>query len=259
MKFNLRKFDQNSLGGILIHVLITAGILVFLALFYFYAYLPNATNHGESVTVPDLSGKSVTELENFLASRDLRFEVSDSSYAEDAAPLSVIKQYPHAGAKVKEGRKIFVSINRINPPTVPVPDLVDGSVVNADAVLRSNQLKRGHIKLVKGQFNIVKGMEYQGHEVTAGTRVPKGSVIDLVVSNNSGAQAMPDLIGQSFEDAKFMILGSDLSIGNVDGDTTNADYVVIKQKPGPDQNMQVGDVVDLWIGKPEDIEQPEQQ
>ncbi len=261
MKFNLRKFDQNSLGGVLVHMLIALGILVFLCIFYFYAYLPNATNHGESVTVPDLSGKSVTELEKFLAAKDLRFEVSDSSYAEDAAPLSVIKQYPHAGAKVKEGRKIFVSINRINPPTVPVPDLIDGSVVNADAVLRSNQLKRGNIYNVPGQFNIVKEMKYNGQIITPGTRVPKGAVISLGVSGNSGPLAMPPLIGKSYEDAKFMILGSELAMGEVmEGDTADAKLVVVKQKPEAGQNIQVGDVVYLWLGEAAaGDEEPEQQ
>lgn len=250
MKFNLRKFDQNSLGGILIHMLIALGILIFLSVFYFYAYLPHTTNHGESITVPELEGKKLSELESFLEAKDLRFEISDSSYSADQPPLTVIKQYPHAGAKVKEGRKIFVSINRINPPTVPVPDLVDGSVVNADAVLRSNQLRRGRIETVPGPFNIVKEMKYRGQKVTEGTRVPKGSVIDLVVMNNTGPVKMPDVVGMPYDEAKVLILGYDLGIGNVEGDTTVADYVVIKQKPQSGQNTLPGDVVDLWIGPP---------
>jgi len=255
MMFNLRKFDRNSLGGVLIHMLIALGILVFLTLFYFYAYLPNTTNHGESVTVPDLSGKSVSELENFLAARDLRFEVSDSAYAEDAAPLSVIKQYPHPGSKVKEGRKIFVSINRINPPTVPVPDLVDGSLVNADAVLRSNQLRRGRITEVAGPFtNVVKDMMYKGQKITEGTRVPKGSVIDLVVMTNSGAMRMPKLTGLPFDEAKFMILGIELVLETIEGDSTDTDLVVIRQKPAVDQNIMPGDAVEIELGPREEPE-----
>jgi beta-lactam-binding protein with PASTA domain len=87
---------------------------------------------------------------------------------------------------VKEGRNIFISINRLEPPTVPVPNLVDGSIVNAEAVLKSNELKRGKIELVRGAFNVVKEMKYKGHTITSSERVPKGSIIDLVVMDGNG-------------------------------------------------------------------------
>lgn len=253
MKFNLRKFDQNSLGGVLVHMAIALGILVFLSLFYFYAYLPHTTNHGESITVPGLEKMKLSELESFLSNKHLRYEVSDSGYAADQAPLTVIKQYPHEGAKVKEGRVIFISINRLNPPTVPVPDLIDGSVVNAEAVLRSNQLKRGRIETVPGPFNIVKEMKYRGQKITEGTRVPKGAVIDLVVMNNSGPQKMPDLANMPYDEAKILIRNYDLILGNVEGDTTVTENVVIQQKPQPGQNTLPGDVVDIWMGLPGEV------
>lgn len=183
MKFSFRKFDQNSLGGTLIHMLIAMGVLFSLSLFYFYAYLPHTTNHGESITVPDLEKMKLSDVESFLNNKHLRYEVTDSGYTPDQAPLTIIKQFPNEGAKVKEGRVIFVSINRNTPPTVPVPNLVDGSIVNAEAVLRSNQLICGRIDTIPGTFNIVTEMKYKGRKIMEGTRVPKGAVIDLVVSS----------------------------------------------------------------------------
>src|SRR5690606_2536033 len=130
-------------------------------------------------------------------------EINDSAYSEDHPPLTVLKQYPHAGAKVKEGRNISISINRLTPPTVPVPNLVDGSVVNADAVLKSNELRRGKIELVSGPFNVVKEMKYQGQVIEASERVPKGSVIDLVVMDGGSKNfEAPDFTGKELEDAK---------------------------------------------------------
>ena len=131
--------------------------------------------------------------------------------------------------------------------------MVDGSVVNADAVLRSNELKRGRIELVSGPFNVVKEMKYQGHTIEAGQPVPKGSVIDLVVMDGgSDTLTSPDYTGISLEDAKVIIFGSNLNLGNVTlvGDTTGGDAIILKQKPPPNENIKVGDVVDLWIGKP---------
>lgn len=253
MKFEFKKLKTNTLGGVLINLLAAIGLLLLLSIFYFYVYLPKSTNHGVTITVPDVEGMPIGELETELEKRSLRFEVNDSSYSSEYPPLTVLKQYPHAGAKVKEGRKIFVSVNRVNPPTVPVPDLVDGSVVNADVVLRSNELKRGSIELVPGPFNVVKEMKYKGTVVTEGTRVPKGSVIDLVVMDGGSSNLKDgiEVVGMSLEDAKVLIYGYNLNVGNVIvvGDTTAGNAVVIRQKPGPGENITVGDNVDLWVGE----------
>lgn len=261
MKFEFKKLKTNTLAGVFLHLFLALGVLLLLALLYFYVYLPKSTNHGESITVPDIEGKNISELDVVLGKRLLRYEVNDSSYSADYPPLTVLKQYPQAGAKVKEGRKIYVSINRIQPPSVPVPNLIDGSVVNADAVLRSNQLKRGHIELVPGPFNVVKEMRYKGTKIEPSTRVPKGSVIDLVVMDGgSSEEPTPNVIGYSYEDAKFTILGSNLTIGNVrlQEDTTGLNAVVLKQKPQAGKNIKVGDAVDLWIGRPGSIVEDEE-
>jgi beta-lactam-binding protein with PASTA domain len=249
MKSFFQKYNSSTLGGVFIHLLLAAAILITIASLYFFIYLPNSTNHGETITVPDIEGMHVSQLDGFL--KDLRYEVSDSSYSADYPPLSVLKQYPRAGSYVKEGRKIFVSVNRKNPPTVPVPNLVDGSVTNADAVLRSNELRRGKITLVSGPFfNVVKEMQMQGAIIEAGVRVPKGSVIDLVVMDGGNARIeIENLVGQEFEDAKFYILGMYLDYNvTLVSDTIGKTPVVIKQKPEAGENIKVGDVVDLWIG-----------
>jgi beta-lactam-binding protein with PASTA domain len=252
MKFDFKKLKRDTLGGVLLHFFLALLMLLVLSILYFYAYLPSSTNHGESITVPNIVGMPVSRMEDELGKRTLRYEV-DSSYSSDYPPLTVLKQYPHAGAKVKEGRKIFISINRVQPPTTRVPNLVDGSVVNADAVLRSNELKRGRIELVSGPFNVVKEMKYNGRKVEAGTSVPKGSVIDLVVMDGGSRDIeTPDVVGMSVEDAKIPILGSNLNlhVNLVGGDTTGTNAVILKQKPAAGENIRVGDVVDLWVGKP---------
>ncbi|HEU5148265.1 MAG TPA: PASTA domain-containing protein, partial [Chryseosolibacter sp.] len=171
-----------------------------------------------------------------------------------------LKQYPAAGAKVKENRKIFVSVNRKNPPTVKMPDLIDGSLTNAEAVLRGSELKRGKIRLVRGPFlNVVKEMQVDGNKVVPGVLVPKGTMVDLVVMDGgSNKLPAPNVLGFTYEDAKVNILGSNLNIGEVNllGDTTGG--VILKQKPTPGEVIMVGDVVDVWIGK-EGTEVPEDE
>lgn len=253
MKTLFKKYRPDTLGGVLLHLSVAVVVLLIVVGVYFFLYLPGATNHGETITVPEIIGMEINKLEEHLGQRDLRYEVSDSSYSADYPPLTVLKQYPHAGAKVKEGRKIFISVNRVNPPTVPVPNLVDGSVLNADAMLKSNELKRGRITVVRGPFNVVKEMRMGGAKIEPGVKVPKGSVIDLIVMDGGSTEfPIEDLTGLEFEEAKVYLLGVVLNIGQVEviGDTVGELPVILKQMPAPGENIRVGDVVDLWVGKP---------
>ena len=265
MKFNFRNlgltFKSNTLGGLFLHLVLAAAVLIVLSVLYFYAYLPHITNHGESITVPSVEGLPITKVEDFLADHDLRYEVNDSSYSAEYPPLTVLKQYPAAGAKVKENRKIFVSVNRKNPPTVKMPDLIDGSLTNAEAVLRGSELKRGKIRLVSAPFlNVVKEMQIDGNKVVPGVLVPKGTMVDVVVMDGgSNKLPTPNVLGFNYEDAKVNILGSNLNLGDVTlvGDTTDLRPVILKQKPTPGEIIMVGDVVDVWIGE-EGREVPEE-
>lgn len=258
MASRFKKYTS-TLGGLLISILVACGTLMVIMILYFYAYLPQVTNHDETITVPDAIGKNFTELEDFLGKRDLRYEVSDSAYSGSHPPLTVLKQYPAAGAKVKENRVIYVSLNRVSPPTVPVPNVTDISLINADAVLKSHELKRGRIELVRGSFfQLVQGMKYKGHPIQPGELVPKGSVIDLVVEDGGTTIFItPDLIGKEWDEAEAELLGSNLNIEiKVEGDTTGVISVVLKQKPEYPQNIRVGDIVKIWIG-PAGTEVPE--
>lgn len=255
---------SKSLGALLANIAIALSILFLIGVGYFYVYLPHATNHGESITVPDLTGMKLEELQDFLVQHELRYEIDDSTYSEEYPPLTVLRQFPKAGANVKENRIIYVSVNQINPPTVPLPDLIDRSRINAEVVLRSNQLKKGKTLLIKSPFlNLVTEMRYQGRKAEAGERVPKGSVIDLVVGDGTGPSdmALGDLVGDTFEHALFKLNGWNLHQGRVeipeDVDTTGIIPYVWKQYPEAGDSVRVGDPIDLWLG-PKGYSPPEE-
>jgi eukaryotic-like serine/threonine-protein kinase len=255
MKFQFsKKYGNNTIGGLLLHLLAAGTLIVLLCVLYFYFYLPRTTNHGETITVPNVEGLPLSKVAEFLEHHDLRFEINDSSYSEDYPPLTVLKQVPAAGTKVKENRKIYVSVNRVTPPTVPMPKLIDVSLINAEALLKGSELKRGRIELVRGPFlNLVKEMKINGKTVAPGAKIPKGTIVDLVVEDGgSKTLPAPDVVGMTLEDAKIPIFGSNLTIGNIKvvGDTTGGNAVILKQKPVAQENIQAGDVVDLWIGNP---------
>src|SRR5690606_3425019 len=141
--------------------------------------------------------------------------------------------------------------------------LIDGSLTNAEAVLRGSELKRGKVRFVRGPFlNVVKEMQINGNKVVPGVPVPKGTVVDLVVMDGGSTKVpVPNVIGISYEDAKVLLLGSNLNFGEIQligGDTTNRNPVILKQEPTSGEIVLVGDVVDVWIGAegteiPEDL------
>ncbi len=253
MKIKL-PFQDNTLGSLLVNIGAVFGILILLAIGYFYIYLPHITNHSESITVPNLEGMKIEELPEFLTQHDLRFAVDDSAYSESSPPLSVLRQFPKAGSKVKEGRMIYVSVNRVTPPTLPLPDLPGASLTNAEVVLKSNELRRGRILYETGPFtNLVKEMRYKGKMIVPGTRIPKGAVIDLVVTDGRGPAdfVVGRLVGDTYERALFKLAGWNLNLGKVqipeDSDTTGIEPFVFKQYPSAGDSVRVGDPVDLWI------------
>jgi beta-lactam-binding protein with PASTA domain len=256
MKFRL-PFSGDTLGSVLANLALAVVIVLVLSVAYFYVYLPGTTNHGDEFPLPDLIGMDLTEAQGILAEHHLRYEIGDSSYSENHAPLTILQQFPKAGHGVKENRKVYISINRKTPPTLPVPNLLEagsGSLANAEAVLRSNELRRGRILYQHSPFrDLIIEMRMNGKVIEPGSRVPKGSVIDLVVGDGGGPKdfLISNFVGLPYENARLRL--ANLSLHLViqipkDVDTTGIDLFVLKQSPAAGDSVSIGDPVNFWIG-----------
>ncbi len=256
-------FQGNTLRDFLKSFLTASGILAAIAVIYFYIYLPTSTNFNESVIVPDFLGLPSERIDSAVAASGLRYEISDSSYSEDFGPLEIIRQFPKPGSMVKPDRKIFISINRIDPPTVPVPAIVDLSLLNAEATLTSIGLRRGQIIYQPGPFaDLVIGMTLGTRAIGAGYRVPKGTVINLIVGDGAGPKdfIINDLVGMSLSNAMLIISNSNLHLGDVrvgpDADTTGVESFVYRQLPPAGDSVRLGEPVHLGIAPKDYIPDP---
>ena len=248
-------FRGETIGHFLTALGTASGILLVILLIYFYIYLPGSTAHGDHLQVPDFRGLPSEKIDSAIEASGLRYEINDSSYNEDYGPLEISRQFPAPGSMVKPGRKIYVSINRTDPPTVPVPALADLSVINAQSILMSNGLRLGKIIYKPGPFNdLVMELAINGYTVHHGVRVPKGTYIDLVVSDGGGPRdfVLSNLTGLSYPSAMLMISSWNLHLGAVniaEGiDTTGMETFVYKQDPLPGDSVRLGQPVNLWIG-----------
>lgn len=238
--------------GIHLGIMLVVGLI--LMLLFFYYFLPSYTNHGETITVPDLRGLAYEELDDYLSQRELRFEVDeDSGYNVELPAMSVLKQYPAAGSTVKANRKLFVNLNKTTPRKVLMPNLIDASVKSAQMVLESYGLELGNIQYRPDLAqNAVLEQKLGGTVIEPGDSVFQGSRVDLIVGDGLGNQMLevPALFGMNFEDAEFTVIGSGLRLGSVltaePVDTLPAG-AVIRQIPAAGQSIRIGEDVDLWV------------
>ena len=133
---------EKSWKSLIVNFGIMIIVVVALILTFFFVYLPSTTRHGETITVPNLEGMSLLEMDDFLKKRHLNYEVSDSGYSSQYPPLAILKQYPLAGSYVKENRKIYLTVISRQAKSVKLPnDLIDGSLKNAELIMLKALLK----------------------------------------------------------------------------------------------------------------------
>jgi eukaryotic-like serine/threonine-protein kinase len=239
-----------------LHIAIILGITLVLIFLFFYVYLPITTNHGETIKVPDLKGKTLEQIEDLLDDQNLRYQVNDSSYVAGAVPYSVLSQHPLAGSEVKASRKIYVTVTAKNPPMVPMPELKDKSLKAAEMELKSRDLVLAETKPVPSPYaNLVIKQYVAGKEIEAGTHIPKGTKVTLDIGNGTMTDEieLPNLVGLSLDDARALLVEAGLQVGlekkeQVAGKDKD---IVLKQKPEFKMGAKIhmGESVDLWYAE----------
>ena len=165
-------------------VLIAFGIIAVLA-FVFFNMLSFFTNHGQEITVPDLSKMNVEQAEETLDELGLDYVLLDTlDYKKDFPQFSVVEQEPKKGAKVKANRKIYIKVNASGYTLVVLPDLIEKTFRQAEPTLKSIGLQVGEVtyKPYLGK-DMVLEMRYKGAPVKPGTKIMKTSKIDLVLGD----------------------------------------------------------------------------
>lgn len=246
---------NSSLKKILTNLLVIIILTVLLGFAFLKIYLPYYTHHGETVSVPDLSGYEFQEAVQLLEDSDLQFEVSvDSGFSADLPALAILKQIPEASDQVKTGRKIYLTLNARNAPLIKMPNLLNMPLKNVQEILSNIGLVRGDIVYVPDiGINVVLEQRYRGVTVKEGFEIPKGATIDLVVGDGMGNQLLlvPELTGLEEEEAEFLILGSGLRVGNKNYSSTDSvpPGRVFLQSPPAGMQVRTGELINIWISR----------
>jgi beta-lactam-binding protein with PASTA domain len=255
-----------------IHILTGIGIALLLVVVFLQS-LHWITRHDKTLTIPAVTGKSYADARQILESKGFEVELQDSIYNDTAKPLSVLRQFPDAEAIVKVNRTVYLTINKAIAPLIEMPNLEGLSFRSAEIAMIQYGLKLEDT-LYRTDFakNSVLEQQYKGERIKAGTKIPQGSPVLLVLGSGLGHEdfSVPDLVGLNYNDAKVLLESNGLNVGTVIPAIDPNAYVG-RQSPehstpdGRVNRIRQGQSVDLWLQPDKPVkaavpgEQPQEQ
>jgi len=247
--------------------LILAILLVGLFLYGTFSWLDSYTHHGEKLPLPDLSNKTLADAIKTLEDSNLRYDIVDSVYSENVLPGMVVSQVPspyfinpetgeQENYKVKENRTVYLTINKLSPPKVSVPEFTGVSKRIAISRLKTMGL---NVELVYESNNVcddcVIGTKYRGRSLNAGEKIERGSTVTVVLGRRSNRTVTtPNLVGLKVVNASTKLNNKSLNLGSITGecdgchskyDTLNA--VIIRQSPNAKDIVNRGEEINVVI------------
>ena len=177
VKFLISKsFFKNTIFIILISGLFLISLILFLKI---------TTKHGDFIVVPNLEGRTVTQIDDQLSELNLKYVISDSgNYNPEFKVNSVLDQLPKANSKVKEGRKIYLTVNASDFEMVEIPKVTRVTVRQARKTIESLGFIFGDIEYVDDiARDEVISIFNDGVELNEGDFLKRTSVIDFKLGN----------------------------------------------------------------------------
>ena len=124
-------------------IALAAIILVWVCLIFLDVW----THHGDNATVPEIKHQTYEQARQTLAASGLSIEIADSIYDTSIAPGTVVESWPKAGAVVKAGRNVYVTVTAFSPKEVTITRPITG-VSARQAVSYLNALGISNVRMV---------------------------------------------------------------------------------------------------------------
>ena len=178
---------------ILKHILLL--LIVIIALFAgLIFWLEDYTRHDEQKLVPDVIGMTEENAATLIFGRELNYDIVDSVFRTGAMPGAVVDQDPKAGSFVKKERKIYLIVNAKSAQMTPLPEVIDLSLRQAQALLIGADFKIKEVVYKPSDYrDLVLEVQYNGKKVEAGEDIPAFSELVLHIGDG-GIQDVKDSI-----------------------------------------------------------------
>ena len=193
-----------------IYLSVLVVMLVVTAVIIDQAVLPSIAGSAETIEVPDVEGMNEDSARIMLSQLGLVVQEPHEQFSKDVPEGAVISQMPYAGARVKEGRRIYLTISE-GVETSVMPRVTGMTLREARLTLLRLGLRLGDMAY---EFNdsIPKDRVIK-QSIEQGTRVKTGTLATLLVSEGPSEILMPDLLGLSLAEAQGILEDYGLSVG----------------------------------------------
>lgn len=234
-------------------------VVLTLTIYFVLGYLNSYTLHGESVTVPNIKGLVYDDAVGKLEEEGFRYELVDSIFDRTKKPGEVVVQIPTPESQVKEGRKIYITINARSKKTIKLflDNVISGSSTLRGAMdnLGSYDVIVDSIQYVDYQYNdIVLGvLDYKGKSLKSEDLVYAGTRLIIKVGRKGFKSVIvPDLENFTVDEAKKELFLLQLNYNLVQIDHSNcganadtSSFIVKQQTPISGIEVKSGSVITL--------------
>jgi beta-lactam-binding protein with PASTA domain/tRNA A-37 threonylcarbamoyl transferase component Bud32 len=195
------------------------------------------------VEVPLLVGRTYERALEILNERGLK-PARKEMFSEKPAG-EVVRQSPRPGANVVEGATVTLWVSR-GREMVAVPDVLDQDRASAENELRAN----GFQVSVETVPSDAEEGRVVGQNPNPGFEAPKGSTVTIEVSEGPQTKSVPDVQGESQEDAERILQDAGFEVRAREEPTTDEDMDgrVIDQNPSGGVQAEPGSTVTIVIG-----------
>jgi serine/threonine-protein kinase len=170
--------------------------LLFLILFFLSAVIfSQVLLKSEAVTVPDLTGKTVSQARTELAKKDLSVAMNGAESSDRWEKGLIVRQDPAPGSKIRVTKVVKVRTSS-GSESVAVPDLVGKSLDEGLTLLQAAGLVKG--KLTQVHTSRLPAGRVLAQKPEPGSVADRNSQVGLLISQGDldDRYIMPDLIGR---------------------------------------------------------------
>tara|TARA_Y100000385_G_scaffold86630_1_gene88978 strand:- start:4539 stop:5333 length:795 start_codon:yes stop_codon:yes gene_type:complete len=222
-------------------------------------YLKFYSRPGAIQVLPNLRGMKLVEAQDALEELGLESVHLDSIYNRNGSPFEVIEQVPPPGAKIKSGRRIYITTYRSTPPYEKI-GVGEGQEPGIARVILENkgfeveEVLEPNVALVG---RVIRIETEKGQVLSADVRMPKGSILRLISGTTTNELvAVPNLKGLTLDLVRAKLVAAKLSLGlveyaaSVEDESDSLKAKVLEQhlKPSDLKTVSAGTEIDLYLG-----------
>jgi eukaryotic-like serine/threonine-protein kinase len=214
--------------------------------------------HGRQTKIPKIVGLSKSQAAHLLADHGLVMDEGDRYFSADVPPGRIMSQAPQPGMQVRRGWHVRVA-ESMGPQRMVIPDLVGNSERAAEINIRRRGLELGSIATAEIPGAPNDQIVAQSPPANAvNVSEPKISLLLAAISDRDSF-VMPDLVGQSEDNAVNVIVNAGLRVSGIKSESAapaqnnsseavpSGTRMVVKTYPAAGQRVWEGQGIGLEV------------